>query len=339
MIAALASALVAAEQQAQDSFASFDVPLWAWVGLIGAITAMLVFDLLAVHKTAHVITIKEAAVESAVWISIGLLFGVVMLWWQGGQAAGEYYAGFLIEKSLSVDNVFVWAVIFSFFTVPREYQFRVLFWGIFGALVLRAVFIFAGVSLIEKFDWVLYVFGAFLLYTAVKIARHDETKQVDYNKNIAMRIVRKLVPTTDRYDGQKLFTLENAKRVATPLFTVLVLIEATDVVFAVDSVPAILAVSRETFIVFASNAFAILGLRSLYFLLGGMQGKFRYLNLGLGVILAFVGVKMLLIGEPFEVHMPTWLSLLVILGVLTVAIVASLQADKRDRERGIKAVH
>ena len=230
--------------------------------------------------------------------------------------------------------MFVWAVIFSFFAVPREYQFRVLFWGIFGALVLRGVFIFAGVSLIENFEWILYVFGAFLLYTAVKIARHDESQQVDYNKNIAMRIVRRLIPTTTEYDGQKLFTIENAKRVATPLFTVLVLIEATDVVFAVDSVPAILAVSRETFIVFASNAFAILGLRSLYFLLGGMQGKFRYLNVGLGVILAFVGVKMLLIGAPFEVHMPTWFSLLVILGVLTIAIVASLVADKRDRERG-----
>jgi tellurite resistance protein TerC len=336
LIAALTSHLVAAEESARDNFASFDVPWWAWVALIGAITGMLVFDLLAVHKTAHVITIKEAAIESAIWISIGLAFGLVMLWWQGGQAAGEYYAGFLIEKSLSVDNVFVWAVIFSFFAVPRQYQFRVLFWGIFGALVLRAVFIFAGVSLIEKFDWILYVFGAFLLYTAVKIARHDETKQVDYNKNIAMRMVRKLVPTTDTYDGQKLFTMENAKRVATPLFTVLVLIEATDVVFAVDSVPAILAVSREEFIVFASNAFAILGLRSLYFLLGGMQGKFRFLNIGLGVILAFVGIKMLLIGEPFEVHLPTYVSLGFIAVVLTVAIVASLRADKRDRESGIE---
>jgi tellurite resistance protein TerC len=331
LIAALSSQLVvAAESSTRDNFASFDVPIWAWFALVGAIVAMLVFDLLAVHKTAHVITIKEAAIESAIWISIGLAFGLVLLWWQGGQAAGEYYAGFLIEKSLSVDNVFVWAVIFSFFAVPRAYQFRVLFWGIFGALVLRAIFIFAGVSLIEKFDWILYVFGAFLLYTSVKIARHDETKQVDYNKNIAMRIVRKLVPTTDEYDGQKLFTLQNAKRVATPLFTVLVLIEATDVVFAVDSVPAILAVSRETFIVFASNAFAILGLRSLYFLLGGMQGKFRYLNLGLGVILAFVGIKMLLIGEPFEVHLPTAISLGVIALVLTIAIVASLRADKRD---------
>ena len=218
---------------------------------------------------------------------------------------GEYYAGFLIEKSLSIDNVFVWAVIFSFFAVPREYQFRVLFWGIFGALVLRAVFIFAGVALIERFEWVLYVFGAFLLYTAWKIARHDETKQVDYNqqhRHAAGAATRARRPTSTT--ARSCSPSENAKRVATPLFAVLVLIEATDVVFAVDSVPAILAVSREPFIVFASNAFAILGLRSLYFLLGGMQGKFRYLNVGLGVILAFVGMKMLLIGEPFEVHLP-----------------------------------
>jgi tellurite resistance protein TerC len=212
--------------------------------------------------------------------------------------------------------------------VPREYQFRVLFWGIFGALVMRAIFIFAGVALIENFEWVLYIFGAFLLYTAVKIARHDEDKQVDYNNNIAMRLVRKIVPTTDEYDGQKLFTRKNAKRVATPLFAVLVLIEATDVVFAVDSVPAVLAVSREPFIVFAANAFAILGLRALYFLLGGMQGKFRYLNIGLGVILGFVGIKMLLIGDPFEIHLPTYVSLGFIAVVLTVSILASMRADR-----------
>jgi tellurite resistance protein TerC len=320
---------LAAAQATQD-FASFDVPLWAWLGLIVAIVVLLVVDLLLVHRTAHVITIKEAAIESAVWISLGLAFGIVLLIWQGGEAGGEYYAGFLIEKSLSIDNVFVWAVIFSFFAVPREYQFRVLFWGIFGALVLRGIFIFAGVSLIERFEWILYVFGAFLLYTAWKIARHDEDEQVDYNANIAMRLVRRVVPTTDRYDGQKLFTRTNGKRLATPLFAVLVLIEATDVVFAVDSVPAILAVSREPFIVFAANAFAILGLRSLYFLLGGMQGKFRYLNVGLGVILAFVGVKMLLIGEPFELHLPTFASLAVIAGVLATAVIASLRADARD---------
>src|SRR3954471_11354090 len=219
-------------------FADVTVPWWAWVALVAGLAILLVVDLLLVHRTAHVITTKEAAIESAVWISLGLLFGILVAVWLGGKAAGEYYAGFLIEKSLSIDNVFVWAVIFSFFAVPRAYQFRVLFWGVFGALVLRAAFIVAGVSLIERFEWVLYVFGAFLLYTAWKIARHDESEQVDYEQNIAMRAVRKLVPTTDHYDGQKLFTIENAKRVATPLFAVLVLIEATDVVFAVDSVPA-----------------------------------------------------------------------------------------------------
>ncbi|HET9542202.1 MAG TPA: TerC family protein [Acidimicrobiales bacterium] len=327
--------LVASTAAGSENFASFHTPVWAWVALIGAITAMLIIDLLLVHKTAHVISIKEAAIESAVWISIGLAFGLVILAWQGGQAGAEYYAGFLIEKSLSVDNVFVWAVIFSFFAVPKQYQFRVLFWGIFGALVLRGIFIFAGVSLIEQFDWILYVFGAFLLYTAWKIARHDESEVVDYEKSFTMRTVRRLVPSTPEYDGQKLFTVQNGKRLATPLFAILILIEATDVVFAVDSVPAILAVSRETFIVFSSNAFAILGLRSLYFLLGGMQGKFRYLNVGLGVILAFVGMKMLLIGDPFEIHVPTVVSLGVIFAVLTAAIVASLRADTRDRAAGI----
>jgi tellurite resistance protein TerC len=330
-------------EEARDNFAYLDIETWHWVALIGFISALVIADLLLVHRTAHVISFKEAAIESAVWISIGVAFtGVIYLLaapGDHGQAATEYLSGFLIEKSLSIDNVFVWAVIFSFFAVPREYQFRVLFWGIFGALVLRAVFIFAGVALIEAFDWVLYVFGAFLLYTAWKIAHHDETEQVDYNNNIAMRAVRKIVPTTDRYDGQKLFTLENAKRVATPLFAVLVLIEATDVVFAVDSVPAILAISRESFIVFSSNAFAILGLRSLYFLLGGMAGKFRYLNVGLGVILAYVGVKMLLVGPPVEWHPPTYLSLFVIFSVLAVAIFASIRADAKERDADDSVEH
>jgi tellurite resistance protein TerC len=206
MAEAIMTPMLVAADAADGDFVSFDVPLWVWLALTGVIVAMLIADLLLVHRTAHVITIKEAAIESAVWISIGLLFGLAMLWWQGGQAAGEYYAGFLIEKSLSVDNVFVWAVIFSFFAVPREYQFRVLFWGIFGALVLRGIFIFAGVTLIERFEWILYIFGAFLIYTAWKIAHHDEDKQTDYNQNIAMRLVRRFVPTTDEYDGQKLFT-------------------------------------------------------------------------------------------------------------------------------------
>jgi len=318
--------LAAAAGEGTTRFASFDVPLWVWAALVGFLAVLLIVDLLLVHRTAHAITFKEAAIESAVWVGLGLAFTFVMLAWQGGGAAGEYLAGYLIEKSLSVDNVFVWAVIFSYFGVPAKYQFRVLFWGIFGALVLRAIFIFAGVALIERFDWVLYVFGVFLIITAVRIARHSEA-EVHPDKNPVLRLVRKVIPSTNEYDGQKLFTIKNGKRLATPLFAVLILVETTDVVFAVDSIPAILAVSREQFIVFASNAFAILGLRSLYFLLAGMAGKFRYLNVGLGVILGFVGTKML-IAEWY--HFPIWASLLIIATVLTTAIVASLRADKRD---------
>jgi tellurite resistance protein TerC len=325
-LSSLLPSLAGAAGQASERYASFDVPLWVWAALLATLGTLLVADLLLVHRTAHDITFKEAAIESAVWIGLGLAFTFVILAWQGGGAAGEYLAGYLIEKSLSVDNVFVWAVIFSYFGVPKKYQFRVLFWGIFGALVLRAVFIFAGVALIERFDWILYVFGVFLIVTAVRIARHDES-EVHPDKNPVLRLVRRIVPSTNEYDGQKLFTKANGKRLATPLFAVLILIETTDVVFAVDSIPAILAVSREQFIVFASNAFAILGLRALYFLLAGMAGKFRYLNVGLGVILAFVGVKMLITDW---YHFPTWASLAVITVVLTVAVVASLRADRRD---------
>jgi len=307
-------------------FASFDVAPWQWAIFLGVVAVLLLADLLLVHRDAHEVTFKEAAVESAVWIAIGLSFGLVVLWWHGGQAAGEYYSGYLIEQSLSVDNVFVWAVILAFFAVPKQYQFRVLFWGIFGAIVLRATFIFAGVALIEAFSWVLYVFGAFLIYTAWKIAFHDET-EVDPERNLALRVVRKIVPSTTDYDGQKLFTKQGGKRVATPLFAVLVMVETTDVVFAVDSIPAILAVSRNQFIVFSSNAFAILGLRSLYFCLTGMADRFRYLNVGLGVILAFVGVKMLLTDV---YHVPTPVALGVIILTLAVAVVASLRADARE---------
>ena len=320
--------LLASVGSASDKFAKFDVPLWVWGAFVAFIAALLIADLLLVHRTAHVITFKEAAIESAVWISIGLAFTLVMLWWQGGTAGGEYLAGYLIEKSLSVDNVFVWAVIMGYFRVPLQYQFRVLFWGIFGALVLRALFIFAGVALVEQFDWVLYIFGAFLIYTAVKIARHNEA-EVHPEDNVVLKLVNRVVPSTHTYDGQKLFTKANGKRLATPLFAVLIMVETTDVVFAVDSIPAILAVSREQFIVFSSNAFAILGLRSLYFLLAGMADRFRYLNVGLGVILAFVGTKMLIV-EWY--HFPTWLSLAVIAVVLTAAIVASLRSERKDAE-------
>jgi tellurite resistance protein TerC len=318
--------VIYAVAEASGSFASFDVPSWVWVAFVGFVMVLLFVDLLFVHRKPHVISFREAAVESAVWIAIGLSFTFVMLWWQGGGAAGEYLAGYLIEKSLSVDNVFVWAVIFGYFAVPAKYQYRVLFWGIFGALVLRAVFIFAGVALIERFDWVLYVFGAFLIFTAFRIARHSD-QEIHPENNPVLRAFRRVIPSTTEYDGQRFFTRRTGQLLATPLFAVLILIESTDVIFAVDSIPAILAVSREPFIVFSSNAFAILGLRALYFLLAGMAGRFRYLNLGLGVILGFVGVKMI-IAEWY--HMPIWISLTVIAVVLTVTIVASLRAEKSE---------
>lgn len=318
--------LLAAAGSSAGDFARFEVEPWQWAAFVALVATLLMADLLIVHRTAKEVHFKEAAIESGVWITIGLGFTVVVLAWQGGQAGGEYLAGYLIEKSLSIDNVFVWAVLLSYFGVPKQYQFRVLFWGVFGALVLRAIFIFAGVALIERFDFVLYVFGALLLYSAYKISRHDES-QVHPETNPVLRTVRRLVPSTSEYDGQKLFTSVDGRRLATPLFAVLLMVEATDVIFAVDSIPAILAVSREPFIVFSSNAFAILGLRALYFLLAGMAGKFRYLNVGLALILAFVGVKMLL-SEVY--HLPTWASLAVIVVVLTVTIVASLRADRQE---------
>jgi len=316
-----------ASAASRQNFASFDVHPWQWGAFVGLIVVLLVADLLLVHRTAHVITFREAGIESAIWITVGVAFTGVIFWWHGGQAAGEYISGYLIEKSLSVDNVFVWAVILSYFAVPAKYQFRTLFWGIFGALILRAIFIFAGVALIESFEVTLAIFGAVLLYSAWKIAFHDEA-EVNPDKNLVLRIVRRVIPSTNEYDGQKLFTVKNAKRVATPLFAVLIMVETTDVVFAVDSIPAILAVSHEQFIVFSSNAFAILGLRSLYFLLNGMQDRFEYLNVGLGLILAFVGLKML--GSYFlDWHPPTWTSLAVITVILTVTILASLRTENR----------
>ncbi|HUR24074.1 MAG TPA: TerC family protein [Acidimicrobiales bacterium] len=321
------NAIVAAAEGG-SKFAQIDVPLWGWAALLAAISALLIGDLLIVHRRPHAISLREAGIESAVWIAIGVGFTAVMALVFGGDAAGEYITGYLIEKSLSIDNVFVWAVLFSYFAVPAKYQFRVLFWGIFGALLMRAMFIFAGVALIERFEWVLYIFGAFLIFTAVRIARHDES-EVHPDRNPVLKVMQRILPSTTEYDGQKMFTRRTGKRLATPLFVVLVLVETTDVVFAVDSVPAILAVSREPFIVFASNAFAIMGLRALYFLLAGMAGRFRYLNIGLGFILAFVGLKMLVVKW---YHPPQWLSLSVIALALAVAILASLRAERKDAE-------
>ena len=300
---------------------------WHWPVLLGVIGAMLLIDILVVHRDAHEIHTKEAAIESAVWISVGLLFGLVMLWEFGTAAAGEYMGGYLIEKSLSVDNVFVWAVLFTHFQVPKMYQHRVLFWGIFGALAMRIGFIFAGIAIINSFKITLILFGLFLLYSGIKLLQtHDEG--FDPSDSKVMKIFHRFVPSTDKLDGQKLFTKVNGKRLATPLLAVLVLVEITDVIFAVDSVPAVLAVTNEQYIAFASNAFAILGLRALYFLLADMRDRFQYLQTGLGVILAFVGIKMTL---SYWWHMPIAASLSVIAMILTVSIVASLRSTPKTQ--------
>ena len=320
--------LLAVESGGRENFAVLDVEAWHWIVLLALVMTMLLVDLLVVHKEAHAVKTKEAAIESAVWIGCGLAFSLVVWWWFGGAATGEYVSGYLIEKSLSIDNVFVWALIMGYFRVPQKYQHRVLFWGIFGALVMRAIFIFAGIAVIERFSWVLYLFGAFLLYTAGKLI-FSKNDHVDPAESKFLKLVNRFVPTTDELDGQKLFTKRNGHRLATPLFSVLLLVEATDVVFAVDSVPAVLAVSREQFIVFASNAFAILGLRALYFLLADMHNRFKFLQQGLAIILAFVGVKMI-IAEWY--HIPTWLSLLVIAIVLTASIGFSLKLERTTAE-------
>jgi tellurite resistance protein TerC len=298
-----------------------DVPLylWALVGL--GIAAALAVDLLVLHKDAHEVSMREAALTSAGWVTIGLLFGIGVWYFAGAEHAGEYYAGYLIEKSLSVDNVFVFALLFSYFQVPARYQHRVLFWGVVGALILRAVFIAAGITLLEQFHWVIYLFGGLLLVTGFRMLR-SSGHSVDPGRNPILRLVSRVVPMTDAYDGQRFFTRINARRVATPMFAVLVAIETTDVIFAVDSIPAIFAVTTEPFLVFTSNAFAILGLRALYFLLAGMMTRFVHLKTGLAAILLFVGMKMLLTDVW---HVPIALSLAVIAGILVVAIVASLR--------------
>ena len=326
MLATIARLATVASESSDDNFAKLDVDPWVWGTFLAVVVVLLVADLLLVHKTAHVISTKEAAIESAIWISIGVAFTGVVAWAWGGQAAGEYISGYLIEKSLSVDNVFVWALIMSYFAVPRQYQFRVLFWGVFGALVLRFVFILVGTELLEQFEWMLFVFGGFLIVTAIRLLRHED-EDIHPEHNPVLKLVRKAVPSTSEYHGQSMFIRQAGKRLATPLFAVLVVIETSDVIFAVDSIPAILAVSRDTFIVFSSNAFAILGLRALYFLLADLRDKFDYLQPGLAVILGFVGIKMIL-SEWY--HIPTPISLLFIALVLTVAIVASIKMDRPD---------
>ncbi len=322
-----------------------DVPLWAWVAVLAVILAMLAVDLVA-HRSAHVVSVREAAGWTAVWVSLGLAFGGVVWWAYGAQAGGEYFAGYLIEKSLAVDNVFVFALIFSYFAVPREYQHRVLFYGVIGALVFRAIFIAGGAVVIEQFAWVLYLFGAFLVFTGWKMFTH-RNEEMDPSRNPVLRLVRKRVPGTDEYHGQRFWVKRAGRWVATPLFTVLVLVETTDIIFAVDSIPAIFAVTQDPFLVFTSNAFAILGLRAMYFLLADLIHRFVYLKAGLAAILVLVGVKMLLL-DVWKV--PIWLSLTGIATVLVVAVGLSLWATRHrsgedrdpardDIDSGIGAAH
>jgi tellurite resistance protein TerC len=296
-----------------------DVPLWAWLGVVAVILAMLAVDLLA-HRRAHVVSVREAATWSLLWVGLGVAFGVLVWQVYGAELAGQYFAGYVIEKSLAVDNVFVFAIIFSYFAVPRQYQHRVLFYGVLGALVLRAAFIAAGSVAIASFSWVLYLFGAFLVLTGLRMARH-RNEHADPETSVVLRVVRRVVPTTDEYHGQRFWVRLAGRWVATPLFVVLVLVEVTDIVFAVDSIPAIFAVTQEPFLVFTSNAFAILGLRALYFLLADLIHRFVYLKLGLSVVLVWVGVKMLLL-DVYKI--PTLTSLAVVAAVLTASVVASL---------------
>ena len=300
-----------------------DVPFWLWAAVLGLILAMLGLDLLA-HRRAHVVGVREAAAWSAVWVSLGLAFGGVVWWMFGAEAGGQYYAGYLIEKSLAVDNVFVFALIFGYFAVPRMYQHRVLFYGVLGALVLRAIFIAGGAALIGRFHWVLYVFGVILLYTGWRMFRH-RNDEVDLSANPVLRLARRVIPTTDDYDGQRFWVRRAGRWVATPLFMVLVLVETSDLIFAVDSIPAIFAITQEPFIVFTSNAFAILGLRAMYFLLADLMHRFVYLKAGLAAILILVGIKMLLI-DIWKV--PIGLSLAAIAACLVVAVTASLRATR-----------
>jgi tellurite resistance protein TerC len=304
------------------------VPLWAWAAFGAVIVIMLAIDLLA-HRGAHIIKFKEAAIWSAVWVGISLVFAAVIFFTLGADPAIDFTTAWLLEKSLSVDNLFVFALIFGYFQVPREYQHRVLFYGVIGALIFRGIFLALGVAIVSTFTAVLFVFGAVLIYSAWKLLKDDDDT-IDPGKSFAVRLLRKLIPVSDEYRGTKFFYKEAGKRIATPLLAVVVAIEAADLVFAVDSVPAVLAVSDNTFIIYASNAFAILGLRALYFLLAGMLKKFHYLGKGLAFILAFIGVKLFLQAGHKVIstsipEIPSLVSLGVIVAALAISIIASLR--------------
>lgn len=319
-----------------------DITLWHWVGFGTLVVILLALDLLVFHRHDHVPSLRESAGWSVFWISLGLIFNAVVWWWGGTQAGTTFLTAFLVEKSLSMDNIFVFVVIFRFFHVPQKYQYRVLFWGILGAVFMRLAFIVAGTELIHNFAWVMPIFGLFLVYTGYKLARHSGV-EVHPDSNIVLKVARRFLrvtPGDHRHHGHDFFARENGRWCITPIFLALLVIESTDVVFAVDSVPAVLGVipksfdlSQKMFIAFTSNVFAILGLRALYFLLAGSVELFRYLHYGLAAILALVGVKM--VGEYWmELQhiepLPHWVSPVVVVVLLIISIVASIVAQKRE---------
>lgn len=297
-----------------------------WIGFNLFVLLMLALDLGVFHKKSKEISIKEALTWTCVWVFMAFVFNVFVYYQLGQEKAFEFFTGYLIEKSLSVDNIFVIILIFGYFNVPSAYQHKVLFWGILGALVMRVAFIFAGVELIHKFHWIIYVFGAFLVYTGIKISTQGDVK-LDPEKNPVVKLVRRLFRVTPTFEGDKFFTRKNALLYATPLFVVVVMIEFTDLVFAVDSIPAILSISDDPFIVYTSNVFAILGLRSLYFALAGIDKYFIYLKYGLSAILVFVGLKMCLVDV---VKIPVEISLAFIILTLSMAVLASMTLQKKS---------
>jgi tellurite resistance protein TerC len=308
--------------------------IWLWVGFTVFVLGMLALDLGVFHRSAHAVSLKEAGIWSAVWITLALVFNVIVYAFMGPEVGLQFLTGYLIEKSLSVDNIFVFVLVFSYFSVPAMYQHRVLFWGIFGALVMRAILIATGAALIERFHWIIYIFGAFLVFTGIRMAFHKD-EELHPDDNPVVKLFKRFMPVVPEYHGQSFFVRHMGKLAATPLFVVLLLVESTDLVFALDSIPAIFAITTDPFIVYTSNVFAILGLRALYFLLAGVMDKFRYLKIGLSVVLVFVGVKMLI--EAIHIEIPITLSLGVIATVIATSIFASLWKTRREEQ--IETIH
>jgi tellurite resistance protein TerC len=299
-----------------------------WVAFSIFVIVMLVLDLGVFHRKAHEVKFKESLIWSGVWISLALLFNVIVYFWHGPKTALEFLTGYLIEESLSVDNLFVFLMLFSYFSVPAIYQHRVLFWGIVGALIMRAIFIATGITLIHKFYWLMYILGAFLIITGIRMASQKD-KEIHPERNPVLKLLKRFVPVTDHYEDGRFFIRKGTQYWATPLFVVLIVVETTDIIFALDSVPAILAITTDPFIVYTSNVFAILGLRSLYFALAGMMRLFHYLNYGLSVILAFVGMKML-ISEIYKI--PIGIALGVVAGILIISVLASIAFPRKTPE-------